>query len=320
MFLEKKRLLVILGPTTTGKTDLALTLAKKFNGELISADSRQVYKGLDIGTGKMPGKFESLKMEDGRWIVDGITIHLYDVISPKRQYSVANFVKDAEKVIKEISKSKKLPIIVGGTGLYIRALVDGLSNIHIPADKKLRNELKSLTLDQLQTKLKTLSKNIWGRMNYSDRQNPRRLFRAIELASIKGYKMKNKKYDALKIGLNASRKVLYQRSDERVLSRIKQGMIEEANRLKKMGLSLTRMRQLGLEYGVLADYLEGKIQSKADLIRIMQGKIHGYVRRQLTWFKKEKNVNWFDISRRDTVSKLEKLVGIWYSHFDAKEN
>lgn len=315
-----KKLLVILGPTSTGKTDLAINLAKKFRGEIISCDSRQVYIGLDIGTGKMPNKVGSLKRGDGRWIVDGITIHLYDVISPKRQYNVANFVKDAEKVIKQINKRKKLPIIVGGTGLYIRALVDGLSNIHIPADKKLRREIENLTLDQLQTKLKTLSKNIWGRMNYSDRQNPRRLFRAIELAFIKGYKIKNKKYDALKIGLNASRKVLYQRSDERVLSRIKQGMVEEANRLKKMGLSLRRMRQLGLEYGVLADYLEGKIQSKADLIRIMQGKIHGYVRRQLTWFKKEKNVNWFDISRRDTVSKVEKLVGIWYSHFDAKEN
>lgn len=314
---HRKEVLVILGPTATGKTDLALYLAQKFNGELISADSRQVYKGLDIGTGKIPNKVGNLKMEDRRWIVDGIAIHMYDVISPKRQYHVTHFVKDAEKVINGINKRKRLPILVGGTGLYIRALVDGLSNIYIPADKKLRKELENLTVGQLQEKLKALSKDRWGRMNYSDRQNPRRLFRAIELASIRAGKRKTQKYDVLRIGLIAPREVLYKGSDERVMSRIRQGMIEEANRLKKMGLSLKRMKQLGLEYGVLANYLEGQINNREELIKNIQGKIHGYIRRQLTWFKKEKDVNWFDITRSDTVSKVEKLVGIWYSHFDA---
>lgn len=305
-----RKLLVILGPTATGKTDLALQLAKKFNGELVSCDSRQVYKGLDIGTGKYPSKKSKIKRQKNCWEINGIKIWMYDVEAPKKQYTVFNYVKDANKVIEEILKRKKLPIVVGGTGLYLKALLYGLQNLAIPIDIKLRKVLEKLSLQKLQNKLQILSPKKWEKMNNSDRQNRRRLIRQIEIsftseeslpfdfaqgerATIRGGL--SFKYDVLIIGLTASRDVLYKRADERVLARIKQGMIEETIKLHKKGLSFRRMRQLGLEYGVLADYLDGKIKDTNELIKIMQGKIHGYIRRQLTWFAKEKDVHWFNI-------------------------
>lgn len=280
-----RKLLVILGPTATGKTDLGLILAKKFNGEIVSCDSRQVYRGLDIGTGKYPSQKSKVKSK----------IWMYDVADPRKQYSVFNYVKDANKVIDEIIKRKKLPIVVGGTGLYLKALLEGLTNLSIPVNKKLRNSLSKLSLKQLQNKLQKLLPKKWQDLNQSDRQNPRRLIRAIELVGLKPNFAKTQNFDALKIGLTAPRDVLYKRADRKVLARIKQGMIEETIKLHKKGLSFKRMRQLGLEYGVLADYLDGKIKDTNELIKIMQGKIHGYIRRQLTWFAKEKDVHWFNI-------------------------
>lgn len=314
MYLNKSRLLVLLGPTSTGKTDLGLALAKKFNGELISADSRQVYKGLDIGTGKMPGQFKRLKKEDGKWIVDRVAIYMYDIASLSRQYNVARFVNDAERAIKEISQKNKLPIIVGGTGLYIKALLEGLSNIYIPINKNLRHQLSKLTLKELQQRLKKLNLEKWDSMNNSDRQNPRRLIRYIEIASatLNNLPPRKYEYDVLKIGLTASREILYQRSDKRVLSRMNQGMIDEAKKLHKNGLSFRRMKQLGLEYGCLADFLIGKIKDEQSLIKTMQGKVRQFVRRQITWFKKERSINWFDITGSNYSDKIEKLVCTWY--------
>ncbi len=311
------KLLVILGPTATGKTDLALKLAKRFNGELVSCDSRQVYRGLDIGTGKMPsaGRW---KIEDGRWIVNGIPIHMYDVVDPKDQYNVARFAKDARGIIEDIYTRKKLPILVGGTGLYIKAIVEGLSNLGVLVNLDLRKKLEKLSKADLQIKLQKISPEKWDKMNYSDRQNPRRLIRAIELeisprrspfGHLRGGLMS---YDTLKIGLTAPRKILYRRADERVNSRIKQGMINEAKTLRMNGLSLKRMKQLGLEYGVLADYLEGEIDSPSLFARRLASKIHGYARRQTTWFKKEKQVFWFDITEREYIHKIEKLIRRWY--------
>ncbi|MBI2020354.1 tRNA (adenosine(37)-N6)-dimethylallyltransferase MiaA [Candidatus Daviesbacteria bacterium] len=322
------KILTILGPTATGKTDLALMVAKKFNGEIISCDSRQVYKGLDIGTGKMPNAKLQITKGDSFWEINSIKVWMYDMVDPKKIYSVADYVKDANRVIGEIKDRGKLPIIVGGTGLYLRALLEGLDSLSIPIDKKLRTELQKLSLVELQEKLQEVDAKKWKKMNDSDRQNPRRLVRAIELAlsnhvgdpSVATLPQDDKLRleiirslsNVLKVGLTAPRDVLYKRVDEHVVFRINQGMIDEAKRLYKNSLSLKRMRQLGLEYGVLADYLEEKIKSKEGLIKILQHKIHGYVRRQLTWFKKEKEVNWFDISDQDYIKKIEKLVSIWY--------
>lgn len=296
------KILVVLGSTSTGKTDLALQLAKKLNGELVSCDSRQVYRGLDIGTGKMPGENGELKIENGKWIFDDITIHMYDVVDFQKQYTVFDYVKDANKVIDDILKRGKLPIIAGGTGLYLKALLEGLPNLAIPFDLKLRKELENLSIVDLQKKLQKLSPQRWEKMNNSDRQNSRRLVRAIEIALTNTPPRSNSVTPRrwgkiLKIGLYAPREILYKRIDDRVVSRINHGMIEEAERLHSEGLSFERMRQLGLEYGILADYLEGKIKTKDELIRVLQGKIHGYARRQITWFRKEKNVFWIDITQ-----------------------
>ncbi|MDP2671950.1 MAG: tRNA (adenosine(37)-N6)-dimethylallyltransferase MiaA [Candidatus Daviesbacteria bacterium] len=353
MLSRKNKLLAILGPTATGKTDIALFLAKKFNGELVSCDSRQVYIGLDIGTGKMP-KLESriknqelrLKKEKGFWEIDGIKVWMYDVVSTKYQYTVADYVKDADKAIENILERGKLPIVVGGTGFYLKALLDGLSNLSIPVDKNLRKQLETLSLIDLQNKLQETSPQRWKKMNYSDRQNPRRLVRAIELmlsslrrlvsrsgqgsnkqllgrnwipvyARLAGASAKRAgmtSFNILKIGLIAPRDMLYRRVDERVVSRIKQGMVEEAKRLYENGLTVERMKQLGLEYGVLADYLDGKIKTRDELIQIVQNKIHRFVRRQLTWFKKEKDMKWFDLTDKNYSSKVENFVSRWYDN------
>lgn len=324
------KILVILGPTATGKTDLALNLAEKFNGELVSCDSRQVYKGLDIGAGKYPSvtgkaKSEKLKKANGYWEINGIKVWMYDVVSPKKQYSVFNYVKDASRIIDDILKRKKLPIVVGGTGLYLKALLEGFSNLAIPVNEKLRKKLSRLSLEQLQKKLQKLSPQKWERMNNSDQQNPRRLVRYIELASTDFTSEESLRvtfrggFNTLKIGLTASREILYKSADRRVVSRINSGMIEETKSLHKIDLSFKRMKQLGLEYGVLADFLQGRIKKK-ELIKIMRAKIHGFIRRQHTWFKKEKGVTWFNISDKRFVNTVEELVSKWYDSSDGKQD
>ncbi|KKR23775.1 MAG: tRNA dimethylallyltransferase [Candidatus Daviesbacteria bacterium GW2011_GWB1_39_5] len=294
--INNTRLVVILGPTSTGKTDLALNLAKKFNGELLSC--------LNIKY-----QISNIKKRKAHWEIEGVKISMYDVADPKKQYTVYDFIKDATPIIDDILKRGKLPIIVGGTGLYLKALLEGIPNLGIPVSEKLRMQLQKLSKDELQGKLQQIAPDRWERMNYSDRQNPRRLIRAIEIViqltvnklrtqDDKG-RSQNDTY-VLKIGLTAPRDILYQRIDKRVIIRVNQGMIDEAQQLHKRGLSLKRMRQLGLEYGVLADFLEGKI--------------HGFARRQLTWFKKEKNVSWVDTEGRNYFQKVENLICKWYDN------
>ncbi|MBI2596022.1 tRNA dimethylallyltransferase [Candidatus Daviesbacteria bacterium] len=331
------KVLVILGPTATGKTDIALHLARKLNGELVACDSRQVYVGLDIGTGKMPGRqnpkyairntnnnsnFEicasDLSKHNGYWMMDGIKIWMYDVTDPKKQYDVAQYIRGTTKVINDISNKGKLPIIVGGSGLYLKGILQGFSTLGFPINKQLRKSLEGFSLKVLQSKLKKLSREKWQGLNNSDKNNPRRLIRAIELENLPrrspyGHLRGVTPANVLKIGLKASREMLNQRIDARVLSRMDQGMVEETEQLHKDGLSISRMRELGLEYGVLADYLEGNID-KEQLVKMMQIKIHRYAKRQMTWFNKEKDVRWFDISRAGWQEKVAKLALYWYNN------
>lgn len=319
-----KKVLVILGSTSTGKTDLGLDLAKKFNGEIISCDSRQVYKGLDIGTGKLPGKPVKVKKGKRFWQMDGIKVWMYDVAAPNTRYDVYQYLKDAEKAIKKIEDLGKLPIILGGTGLYFKALTGGLSNLKVPVNQKLRQRLEKLPLGKLQEKLKKLSLVKWKRLNNSDRLNKRRLIRHIELhvmspmsKRVQSFSLKVENYNILKIGLHVPKEILNQKIDERVESRIKQGMIQEAQDLAKRGLSLERMQELGLEYGVLAEFLEGKLDQE-ELVFKLKTKIRQYAKRQITWFKKEKDVFWFDISGKGFPKKVEKLTSDWYNQADDK--
>lgn len=328
------KILIIIGPTATGKTSLAINLAKKFSSkgrpafgwdaEIISCDSRQVYIGLDIGTGKMPKQVEDprqrvrhdIKKGKGFWQINGIKVWMYDVVTPDQQYTVADYVSRAEPIISDILERGKLPIIVGGTGLYLTGLLEGIPNLEVPLNHQLRRELNNLTKLELQLKLQTLAPKTWESMNNSDRENPRRLLRAIELASMYPYKnkspnRKSQQYNILKVGLTASREVLYKNVDLSITSRLDKGMIEEVISLKNT-VGFERLKSLGLEYRVIIDYLEGKINHKLALITNMQNKTHNYVKRQLTWFKQEKNVQWFDITDKSCSKKVENLVTKWY--------
>lgn len=314
-----KKVLVILGPTATGKTDLALDLAKKLNGEIIACDSRQVYKGLDIGTGKYPSEKGKVIKGKGFWKINGIKVWMYDVAEPKKQFAVYDYIKDATKRVIDITKRGKLPIIVGGTGLYLKAILEGLPNLAIPINKKLRRELEKLSLEQLQEKLQFLSLSRWKKLNESDRQNKRRLLRSIELIYMNPYRkrfqisnLKTQNFKILKIGLTAPREVLYRKIDMRLDLRFQQGLLDEAKSLQKSGLSIKRMKELGLEYGILSDWLEGKI-SKEVGVKLLKTKIHQYAKRQLTWFKKEKGVTWFDVTDKNYFEKVEKRVYDWYN-------
>lgn len=312
------KLLIILGPTATGKTDLALTLAKKFNGELVSADSRQVYKNLDIGTGKLPGKEVKFKKRDRYWEMDGIKVWMYDLIDPKTQYTVKDYVESANQIIEDIHQCGKLPIIVGGTGFYIKGLLEGFASLAIPIDENLRGELQKLSLVELQQKLQSLSPTKWESLNKSDKQNPRRLLRSIEIFNMYPYrktsiklKVKSKNWDVLKIGLSAPRSVLYQRISQRLLARIKQGMIKEGENLYQQGLTLSRMKELGLEYGMMADLLNGEI-SQEQFTNKLQIKIRQYAKRQITWFQKDLDIKWFDITQPLFFQEVENLINFWY--------
>jgi len=307
-----EKLLIICGPTATGKTNLALKLAKKFNGEIVSFDSRQVYKGMDIGTGKDIKGFE---FKNGFYLVEGIKIWLYDLVNPDYQFNVADFIKEAKKIINDVWKRKRLPILVGGTGFYLQGLLEGVESLGILPDFKLREELNSLSLINLQNKLKKLNPQRWEMMNDSDRKNPRRLIRAIEVSLNKDKLKKEKplKANLLKIGLKASLKDLYSLVNQRVDQRIKDGVEEEIKTLIDKGYDF-KNSVLGTTIGYKdwEFYFLGK-KKKDEVITDWKNVEHGYVRRQLTWFKRNKDIKWFDILGNKWQDKVERKVFLWYT-------
>lgn len=310
-----KKLLVILGPTSTGKTDLALYLAKKFDGELVACDSRQVYRGLDVVTGKVGSGKCKVQSGRGKWIVEGVVIHMYDVADLSKQFSVYNYVKQAEPIVHDISKRGKLPIIVGGTGLYLKGLLKGFSTLSISLDEKLREELSSLSLVDLQERLKKLDINKWNGLNDSDKKNRRRLTRSTEIVGkrgeLEGVGGLEGEYDVLKVGLNLKRELLYERIDQKVRSWIDLGMLKEVEDLQAHGITLERLRAIGLNYKAVADYLEGKI-TLDEMTAKMQAEVRRYAKRQITWFKKESGIFWFDVSQKNFLSQVENKVRLWY--------
>ncbi len=277
---DKQKVLVIVGPTASGKSDLAVELARTYGGEIISADSRQVYKGLDIGSGKIT------KRE-----MCGVPHHLLDVVSPKKVFSVADFTRLARKAIADIHKRGKIPIVVGGTGFYIDALIYNLSIPEVPADPKLRKELESHTTEKL---LELLTELDPERAATVDTQNKVRLVRAIEIATALGSvpKLEQKEiFDAFWIGLSWPDDVLRARIHMRLLTRMKRGMLAEAKKLHLNGVSWKRMEQLGLEYRYLALFLQKKLSREAMLTEL-ETKIWHYAKRQKTWFKRNAHIVW----------------------------
>jgi len=288
--IPKPKILVILGPTAVGKSDIAVTLAKKFNGEIVSADSRQVYKGMDTGTGKIT------KKEMG-----GVKHYLLDVVSPQTVFNVIKYRKLAEKAIEEILAKNKLPIICGGTGFYIQALVDNPLYPDVKPDPKLRAQLEKMTTTSLLLKLQKLDR---ARYESIDQANRVKIIRALEIALALGSVPKVKlepKYDALQIGLTLKDKVLKDRILIRLKRRMESGMISEVKKLHAEGVSWKRLESFGLEYRYLALYLQNKL-TKDEMIRQLNSAIWHYARRQKTWFRRDKRIKWF--SPKD-IKKIE---------------
>lgn len=309
-------LLVIVGPTAIGKTDVAIGLAKRFAAEVISCDSRQVYKGMDIGTGKMPGLRVKYSKHDGYWMVDGVAIWMLDVAPPAGEFSVRDYIIQARGVIRNLWKEGKKVIVVGGTGYYLKGLLEGIGNLSVGYDPKLRKELEGKSILRLQKLLGSDYPDAWARMNPSDRQNRRRLVRAVEVAEGKkskgGDETRSMVAEVLKIGLRAPREVLNKRIDERVDKRLDLGMVEEAEYLHGQGLSFERMEGFGLEYRYLAKLLKGEVTGQ-EMERELKIKIHQYAKRQMTWFRKDGDISWFDVTDKGWFGKLESKVRDWYN-------
>ena len=292
---QEQRLLIIVGPTASGKSALAVSLAKAFGGEVISADSRQVYRGLDIGTGKITNRE-----------MRGVRHHLLDVASPKQQFTAHNYATSARKAIADISARGKLPIVCGGTGFYIDALLGRVALSEVPPDKRLRAVLEKRSSAQLLTLLERRDPR---RAKNIDPRNKRRIIRALEIAAGRPRATPARDtphYRAFWLGLDPINP--RKRISERLSARLKAGMIAEAKRLHEGGLSYKRMRELGLEYRTLASFLQGTV-SRVELQRELEYAIWQYARRQRTYWRRNSDIRWFPGPARGP----ERAVASWLS-------
>lgn len=297
----KNKILVITGPTATGKSALAVELAKAFDGEIISADSRQVYRGLDIGSAKITVN----EMQD-------IPHHLIDIADPRETFTVSEFKKLADEKISEIISRGKLPIICGGTGMYISAVIDNQEFPEVPPDTSLRAELEQLSVEQLFEKLQQLDP---ARSETIDKHNPVRLIRAIEIATTVGsvpplrlaeprhLPFAGEESNLLIIGLRLPKEELDQKIKQRVHDRIP-ALFNEMRNLHNQGVSSEQLRRFGLEYRYGDDYVTGKILLD-DFIEILTTKTIQFAKRQITWWKRDKRVHWMNpITDKQKILKL----------------
>jgi tRNA dimethylallyltransferase len=280
-------LIVIIGPTASGKTNLAVKLADRYNSEIISADSRQVYRGLDIGTGK--------DLHEYNLGNKSINYHLIDIISPQNKYSVFEFQNDFKQIYKDIVRNNKVPIVCGGTGFYIKSILCNYTFSSIPPNEMIRNELKNKSNDELYNMLK----DCYPHRDFSNDeiQTKRRIIRLIEVFNYQNHDMRhNQKYidKYLVIGLNYKRDLIKNRIDLRLNNRLESGLIDEVESLLNT-VSYDRLFELGLEYRYVSLYLKGEL-SYSDMFKKLQTAIHQYSKKQMTFFRyMEKNkikINW----------------------------
>ncbi len=299
---NSEKILAIVGPTGVGKSDLGVYLAERLSGEIINFDSIQFYKELNIGTAK-PDEEERKKVPH----------HLYDLLELDQEFNAAEFIKIADKVIKEIWKRKKLPILVGGTGLYLRALEYGLFPLEIP--KEIREKIRKRAEENLETLYEELKKLD---PEYAKKISPRdkvRITRALEViyTTSKPFSafhkenpfFKNKRYNILKIGLNLPRKKLYEKINQRVIKMIEKGWIEEVKNLLNKGYSpdLRPFKAIGYKY--IIQYIKGNLSLEKAIYLIQRDTRH-YAKRQLTWFKKEKDIHWFNPEQKEEILEFVK--------------
>lgn len=304
-----KQVIVIAGPTASGKSSVAIKLAKKFNGEIISADSRQIYRGMDIGSGKITKTEQKMAPH-----------HMLDIVSPNTEYNVAKFKKRSLKHIEDILSHGKLPIICGGTGFWIKAIVDNVDFPQVKPDWKLRKKLEQKSNEKLFEELKKLDPE---RAKSIDKNNKVRLIRAIEICKtigkvpalkchpeflayrqvgISGSQDKKKKmlkqvqhdkyYEFLQIGIKRSKEQLHQRIKLNVKKRFRNGMVKEVKNLHKKGISWRKLKSFGLSYALVPEFIKEEIKTKEKLLEKIYLAEKKYAKRQLTWFKKDKRIKW----------------------------
>jgi tRNA dimethylallyltransferase len=282
-----QKLVVILGTNASGKSDLGIRLAKHFGGEIVSADSRQVYRGLDLGSGKInPAQAATVKH------------HLIDVADVSEYYSLAQYQGAAYGAIDSISSAGKLPFLVGGTGLYISAMVEGYQLVDVPPNEPLRAELEPLPLSELVERLEYSDPDAASRV---DKHNRRRLIRAIEIASAghthSAARKSSPRYHCLQLGLTWPRELLEERIEQRLQERLAGGMIDEVAELRTRGVSDLRLDKLGLEYRYIARYLRGELRTLDELRAQLRIAIRQFAKEQVTWFKRDTRIIWLDPSK-----------------------
>lgn len=293
----KPKVVVIVGPTASGKTAVSIELAKKINGEIISADSMQIYKDMDIGSAK-PTKEE----------MQGIPHHMLDVVEPYEVFNVAKYKEMAEECIEKILAKNKVPIIVGGTGLYVSTLTKGVEFSDIENDLEYRDELTKISLeengvDRLFEMLKEVDPEA---AKVIEKNNVRRVIRALEIYKVTGKtktqvdreSIKEVKYDYKVFGLNWDRQELYERIDKRVDIMLDMGLLDEVKYVNEKGISSTALQGLG--YKEIIEYFNGESTLEEAIEKIKQ-ETRRYAKRQMTWFKKDKNIIWLDAKDKDYV-------------------
>ena len=299
-------LIVILGPTASGKTGLAFELAKRWRGELVNADSRQIYREMDIATNKTAGTTVVKSEENGEtiYLIDGTPLHLLDIINPDQNFSLADYKAAALEKIGDIRQRGKLPILVGGTGLYISSIVDNLTIPKAPADTKLRSQLAEKDTQTLFADLQNMDP---AAAESIGPDNKRKIIRALEVCITTGSPFSSQQkrgeplFDILQLGLKTERAVLYAKIDERVDAMIASGLVEETERLsEKYDADLPAMSGIG--YREILAYLR-KETSLEEAVKRIKFHTHQYARRQITWFKRDDRIRWVE-----NYEEAEKLV------------
>jgi tRNA dimethylallyltransferase len=290
--MNKPKVVAVVGPTASGKTDLSLAIAKEFKGEIISADSRQVYRGMDVGTGKVTK--EEMK---------GIPHHLIDIANPMKIYTAADFKRDAAAAVLDIQNRGGLPIITGGTFFYLDLLREKMTAAPVEPNEDFRNSLAHFKDEELYEELK---KKDAARAETIDPFNRHRLIRALEIIDTLGKVPKGEPvespYDWLIIGINVATENLHDKIHERLLLRLKAGMIEEVEQLHGEGITWERFEDLGLEYRYIARYMQRHL-TYDEMVTELETKIRHYAKRQMTWLKKDSDIEWFSLDDKKSVFK-----------------
>ncbi len=303
------KILVIVGPTAVGKTYVSIELAKKFNTEIISADSMQVYKYMDIGTAKVTEEEAC-----------GIKHHMLDLVYPNEEFSVSEFQKIAEKHIDNLIDNDKLPIVIGGSGLYVNSLLYDLDFGKVKSDEKVKKYYTDFYNEHGTEKLHELLVNVDSEAAAKiHKNNIKRVIRALEVCHITGKKFSemntdirkpSEKYNCIIIGLEMDRDILYQRINKRVDIMVENGLIEEVKSLLDKGYDRNLVSLQGIGYKEIIDYLEGKT-TKQDAINILKTNTRRFAKRQFTWFKADSNIKWFDLTNLD---KIDKVINSIYDY------